>query len=102
MRFAVAGAGITGLAAALELHEQVPASEIVVLEASDRVGGKILTTSVAGRPVDAGADAFLARHPAGLALARELGLAERLVSPAGIVRIVGGWAGSRSDTRERG
>jgi oxygen-dependent protoporphyrinogen oxidase len=82
MRFAVAGAGITGLAAAFELVTSAPGAEVVILEASDRAGGKILTTTVAGRPVDAGADAFLARHPAGVALARDVGLGERLVSPA--------------------
>jgi oxygen-dependent protoporphyrinogen oxidase len=82
MRFAVAGAGITGLAAAFELAARDPAAEVVVLESSDRVGGKLLTSTFAGRPVDAGADAFLARHPAGVALVGELGLADRLVSPA--------------------
>jgi protoporphyrinogen/coproporphyrinogen III oxidase len=82
MRFAVAGAGITGLAAAFELPARDPAAEVIVLESCGRAGGKILTTRFAGRPVDAGADAFLARHPAGVALAGELGLADRLVSPA--------------------
>jgi oxygen-dependent protoporphyrinogen oxidase len=82
MRFAVVGAGIAGLAAAFELVVGEPDAEVVVLEASDRVGGKILTADFAGRPVDAGADAFLVRHPAGVALAGELGLSERLVSPA--------------------
>ncbi|MGH9116971.1 MAG: protoporphyrinogen oxidase [Acidimicrobiales bacterium] len=82
MRIAVVGGGITGLAAAFELAVAGPAVDVVVLEASDRIGGKILTTPFAGHPVDAGADAFLARHPAGVTLAREIGLADRLVSPA--------------------
>lgn len=80
MDVAVVGGGITGLAAA---HQLVRAgAEVVVFEASDRLGGKILTTPVAGRPVDAGADAFLARHPAGVELCREIGLDHRLVAPA--------------------
>jgi oxygen-dependent protoporphyrinogen oxidase len=77
---AVVGGGITGLAAAYELSRS--GARVVVFEASDRLGGKILTTEFAGRPVDAGADAFLARHPAAVELCRELGLGDRLISPA--------------------
>jgi oxygen-dependent protoporphyrinogen oxidase len=88
MRIAVAGAGIAGLAAAFELAGAEPAAAVVVLEGSNRVGGKILTTTFAGRPVDAGADAFLARHPAGVELAGEVGLGARLVSPAATSALV--------------
>lgn len=80
---AVIGAGIAGLAAAYRLHRLLPATGIVVLDADDRVGGKIRTTPFAGRAaVDCGADAFLARSPAAVGLARELGLADQLVTPA--------------------
>ncbi len=79
---AVVGAGITGLAAAVEVARLDPDTDIQVFEASDRVGGKILTTGFAGRPVDCGADAFLARVPEGIELCRRLGLADHLVSPA--------------------
>ncbi|MGH9245692.1 MAG: protoporphyrinogen oxidase [Acidimicrobiales bacterium] len=90
---AVVGGGITGLAAANELANLRPSArhsevrdasslEIVVIEGSERLGGRILTTPVAGRMVDAGADAFLARHPAGVELCRQLGVDDRLVSPA--------------------
>ncbi len=79
---AVVGAGITGLAAAVELARLDPDADLQVFEASDRVGGKILTTGFAGRPVDCGADAFLARVPEGIELCRRLGLADHLVSPA--------------------
>jgi oxygen-dependent protoporphyrinogen oxidase len=79
---AVVGGGITGLAAAHEIVRSAPDRDVVVLEADDRLGGKILTSAMAGRPVDAGADAFLARHPAGIGLCRELGIGDRLISPA--------------------
>src|SRR3712207_8199057 len=40
-RLVVVGAGITGLAAAFEWHRRRPDDEVVVLEAGDRVGGKL-------------------------------------------------------------
>jgi len=80
-RIVVVGGGITGLAAAYELRRAAPDAELVLLEATDRLGGKILTTTFAGRPLDAGADAFLARVPAAIELCAELGLVDELVSP---------------------
>ena len=47
-----------------------------------RLGGKLRTTPFAGRLVDEGADAFLARVPGGRELCDELGLGDDLVSPA--------------------
>jgi protoporphyrinogen/coproporphyrinogen III oxidase len=89
---AVLGGGITGLAAAWELaggsgrprradrHEGAP--HVVLLEASERFGGRIGTVRFAGLPVDTGADAFITRQPAAEALCRELGLCDELVAPA--------------------
>ena len=76
----VVGGGIAGLAAAR--HLQRHGARAVVLEASGRLGGKLQTTTFAGRDVDLGPDAFLARVPHAVALARELGLEEDLVPPA--------------------
>lgn len=72
MRVIVVGAGIGGLAAARELS--AAGHEVIVLEASDRVGGKLRTESIAGVRVDVGAEAMLARRPEGVALASDLGL----------------------------
>jgi len=80
-RYTVVGGGITGLAAAYELRALAPDSEIVLLEASDRLGGKLYTTTFARRAVDAAADAFLARVPWGVDLCHELKLDAQLVSP---------------------
>ena len=68
----VVGGGLAGLVAARRLAQRGLA--VTVLEASDRVGGKLRATDVAGCVVDSGAEAMLARRPEGLELARELGL----------------------------
>ncbi|WP_328874411.1 protoporphyrinogen oxidase [Streptomyces sp. NBC_00287] len=77
----VIGAGIAGLAAA---HRLLGGSgrRVTVLEASDRIGGKLLPGEIAGVRVDLGAESMLARRPEAVALAREVGLAERLQPPA--------------------
>jgi oxygen-dependent protoporphyrinogen oxidase len=86
----VVGAGITGLTAAFTVATRSPGTRVTVLEASSRVGGKILTTPFAGRPVDCGADAFLARVPEAKALCDELGIGGMLTSPASRSALV--WA----------
>jgi oxygen-dependent protoporphyrinogen oxidase len=68
----VVGAGIAGLTAARDLS--LKGHRVTVLEASDRVGGKIRGESVAGHLVDVGAEAMLNRRPEGVSLAREVGL----------------------------
>ncbi|MEU9290977.1 protoporphyrinogen oxidase [Streptomyces sp. NPDC048275] len=76
----VIGAGIAGLAAAHRLLDR--GMRVTVLEASDRVGGKLLPGEIAGVRVDLGAESMLARRPEAVALAREVGLADRLQPPA--------------------
>ncbi|WSQ12439.1 protoporphyrinogen oxidase [Streptomyces sp. NBC_01231] len=76
----VVGAGIAGLAAAHRLLRQ--GARVTVLEASERVGGKLLPGEIAGARVDFGAESMLARRPEAVTLAREVGLADRLQPPA--------------------
>jgi oxygen-dependent protoporphyrinogen oxidase len=79
-RVVVIGGGITGLTTALTLfHDNV---DVELLEASDRLGGKILTTEVRGTPVDAGPDAFLVREAHMTDLCEQLNMTQDLVSPA--------------------
>lgn len=100
--YAVIGGGIAGLAAAWELSggddrfllgdmaqgagsaaiEPRSPARVVVVEASDRVGGKIATCDFGGHKLEAGPDAFLARVPAGVDLCASLGLTPELISPA--------------------
>nr|WSZ13952.1 protoporphyrinogen oxidase [Streptomyces canus] len=79
-RVVVIGAGIAGLAAAHRLAQR--GAHVTVLEASDRVGGKLLPGEIAGARVDLGAESMLARRPEAVALAREVGLGDRLQPPA--------------------
>ncbi|MEU0738738.1 protoporphyrinogen oxidase [Streptomyces sp. NPDC006134] len=76
----VIGAGIAGLAAAHRLLER--GARVTVLEASGRVGGKLLPGEIAGVRVDLGAESMLARRPEAVGLARAVGLADRLQPPA--------------------
>ena len=78
-RVAVIGGGITGLAAAFELAEA--GRQVVLFEASDSLGGKIAETSLDGTVIPTGPDAFLARRPEVIELAKQVGLGESLVSP---------------------
>jgi oxygen-dependent protoporphyrinogen oxidase len=80
-RIAVIGGGITGLAAA---HASIAdGAHVVLFEAASNVGGVIRTTPFAGHPaIDEGADAFLARVPWAVELARAVSLGDSLTSPA--------------------
>lgn len=80
-RIVVVGGGIAGLAAAHRLREKRPDDEVVVLEGSDRAGGKLRTAEVAGISVDVGAEAMLNRRPEATGLARAVGLGGALVHP---------------------
>jgi oxygen-dependent protoporphyrinogen oxidase len=81
-RLVVVGAGITGLAAAFEWRRRRPDDEIVVLEAADRIGGKLHRIELAGHWYDSGPEAMLARVPEAVRLVEDLGLGDRLVAPA--------------------
>lgn len=77
----VIGGGITGLASAWELS-LAEDLRVVVFEARNRVGGKLMTSELERRPVDIGPDAFVARRPEAVELCFELGLAPELVAPS--------------------
>jgi len=85
---AVVGGGIAGLAAAWELVAGAGGAgarsrpEVIVLEASGRLGGKLRADEFAGRRVDLAADAFLARRPEATELCDQLGLSGELVPVA--------------------
>ncbi len=67
----VVGGGIAGLSAARDLGAD---HDVLVLEGSPVIGGKLRLAEVAGVAVDVGAEAMLNRRPEGVVLAREVGL----------------------------
>ncbi|MEY2475059.1 MAG: protoporphyrinogen/coproporphyrinogen oxidase [Actinomycetota bacterium] len=80
MKIDIVGGGVAGLAAAWFLERR--GFETEVHEASDRLGGKIATGDIEGRPVELGPDAFLARVHDAVELCRALGLGDQLIAPA--------------------
>jgi oxygen-dependent protoporphyrinogen oxidase len=91
--FVVIGGGVSGLAAARILAGCKPVSEaggtglggdaeVLLLESSDRVGGKLLTGMFGAAPVELGPDQFLRRDPSAENLCRHFGLGDDLIAPA--------------------
>lgn len=84
MRLLVVGGGITGLAAAWEAVRGSGApAEVLLVEASDRFGGKVHTERTDGLLIEHGPDSFVAYRPAALQLADELGLSGDVISTSG-------------------
>ncbi|HXI45871.1 MAG TPA: protoporphyrinogen oxidase, partial [Candidatus Acidoferrales bacterium] len=79
MRVLVVGGGITGLAAAHTLGKA--GIETLLLEATDRLGGKVATEHVDGFTIEAGPDSFVGYRPAAVDLCRELGIGGDLMGP---------------------
>jgi protoporphyrinogen/coproporphyrinogen III oxidase len=83
-RIIVVGGGISGLAAAhrvLELSRETGFKvEVLLLEASRRLGGVIATERVGDFLLEAGPDSFISEKPWALRLCERLGIASRLIS----------------------
>lgn len=76
----VVGGGVAGLVVARACARA--GRRVVLLEASDRLGGCLASVEVAGLVLDAGAESFATRSPAVPDLLAELGLADDVVLPA--------------------
>lgn len=76
-RTVVVGGGIAGLACAYDLAKA--GREVVLLEASPRLGGKVFSERAGEHVFEAGPDSFITQKPWALALVRELGLASSLL-----------------------
>ena len=94
MRVVVVGGGIAGLSAARFVSIARPDVEVILLEQSGMVGGKLRSDELAGYRIDVGAEAMLARRPEGVDLLDALGLADERISP--LTTAAGLWiAGTR-------
>lgn len=73
----IVGGGISGLAAAYDLHRH--GVECTLVEADNRLGGVIRTDRIHGCLVEGGPDSFIAQKPWALELIRELGLGDEVI-----------------------
>jgi protoporphyrinogen/coproporphyrinogen III oxidase len=76
----IIGGGITGLSAAWYL-EQKGFTDITILEAGNRPGGKIETRLENGFMVEKGPDSFVVTKPFATDLVHELGMDDELIAP---------------------
>jgi len=83
LKIAVIGGGISGLAAAYTIQETSRAKNlnatVFLIEAENRLGGKILTEQVDGYTIEGGPDCFLRQKPWAAQLAGKLGLQDELI-----------------------
>lgn len=79
----IVGGGITGLSAAYYLQKEINEKHlpytVQLIEASNRLGGKIKTKKKNGFIIEQGPDSFLARKEPAVRLAKEIGLENDLV-----------------------
>lgn len=79
----IVGGGIAGLAAAWRLQtlreESGVSYRISLYEADQQLGGKLQTEHTDGLTIEAGPDSFLSYKPAGISLAKELGIEDRII-----------------------
>ncbi len=80
----VIGGGITGLTAIYYLQKEIKEKnlpiDVILIEASHRLGGKIQTVTENGYVIERGPDSFLARKTSAARLASEVGLENQLVN----------------------
>jgi len=82
-RILIVGGGITGLASAFYAQEEIKAKnlpyQVKLVEASDRLGGKVQTVHKDGFIIERGPDSFLSRKKPAVNLIEKLGLSDQLV-----------------------
>jgi len=81
-RIIVIGGGIAGLSAAYDLHRE-GRHQVTLLEATDRLGGKIVTHYSEQLIIEGGPDSVFTTKPWAVDLMEELGLGDELVEPIG-------------------
>jgi oxygen-dependent protoporphyrinogen oxidase len=79
----VVGGGIAGLTAAYRLSQRADRPTVTLVEADDRLGGKLRTDRVAGFVVDSGPESLAPGPPNAAKLAAELGVDLAEASPGG-------------------
>ncbi len=90
---------MSGLAAAYELA--TGGADVIVLEGSDRLGGKLKLGSVGDLTLDLGAESMLARRPEALDLVHAVGLDDHVVNPHTITASIWTHGVAASDAADR-
>lgn len=90
MEFVIVGAGLTGLAAAVQAHES--GHDVVVIEASDGPGGRVRTDTVDGFRLDRGFQILLTAYPEAQHFFDYDKLDMRSFSPGALVRLDKGFS----------
>ncbi len=88
-RIAIVGGGIAGLTAAYELAQQArngAGIEVVLFEASHRLGGIVETVREGGFVIECGPDSWVTEKPWAKALTEELGLGDEIISSNDAIR----------------
>ena len=75
----IIGGGVTGLATGWYVEQSKVACEVMVLEDSAELGGKLRTHLVGNYSIDSGADSIISRKRGGIALCEKLGIADQLI-----------------------
>lgn len=78
-RYAIVGAGITGLSAAQALISRDPSADVTIFEGSDRAGGIIQTVHENGFMLELGPDSFITNKQAAIRLCEEIGFSDQLI-----------------------
>ncbi|HLI31600.1 MAG TPA: protoporphyrinogen oxidase [Solirubrobacteraceae bacterium] len=78
----VVGGGVSGLAAAHRLAGAGRGATLTLLEASNRLGGKVTSAQLGPHRIDLGAESLMVRGPALGELLAELDLEQNLLAPA--------------------
>lgn len=78
-RYAIIGAGITGLSAAQRLLADDPSAQVTIFERNDRPGGIIQTVHEDGFLLELGPDSFITNKPAAIRLCQEIGFDDQLI-----------------------
>ncbi|MEJ4112405.1 FAD-dependent oxidoreductase [Corynebacterium kroppenstedtii] len=90
-RIAIVGGGLSGLVAAYEVGQQDPNADVVIFEASHRLGGKLKTVDIDAGSIDVGAEAYLAYRTDATEFFTSLGLHDRIRYPSNLTS--GLWTG---------
>ena len=79
VRVAVVGGGVTGLCTAYYLSQSLGSEQVILLEASDILGGQTQSSAIDGFLCDWGPNGFLDREPATLKWISDLGGSNDLI-----------------------